>query len=133
MRVATNGCFDLFHAGHVHLLREAYNLSEFDGVYVFVNSDASTRMLKGPGRPVIPEGERCEILRACSYVRDVFLFDTENDLAKLYETIRPLYLVKDSFYRGKSITGQEHCVQVHYVDRVDVSTSDIIGRIRANP
>jgi len=130
----TNGCFDLFHAGHVALLQYAYDLSENSGVYVAVNSDRSVRELKGPGRPVYPERERCEILRACSYVREVFLFETEEELSDLYRRVQPHILVKGIEWEHKPITGRKWALDVSYAPRWEgISTSDIIGRIRANP
>ena len=58
--VMTNGCFDLLHPGHVALLEAARR--EGDRLVVALNSDASVRGLKGEGRPVLPEGERAELL-----------------------------------------------------------------------
>ncbi|MDP8948920.1 MAG: PfkB family carbohydrate kinase, partial [Actinomycetota bacterium] len=60
--VFTNGCFDLLHPGHLSLLREARKLG--DVLVVGVNSDASARRVKGPGRPVMPEEDRVELLEA---------------------------------------------------------------------
>src|SRR5205085_10183969 len=60
--VWTNGCFDLLHVGHVRGLQEARGLG--DVLVVGVNSDASVRRLKGPGRPIVPEAERAELLAA---------------------------------------------------------------------
>src|SRR2546428_7492032 len=60
--VFTNGCFDLLHLGHVRYLQEARGLGDF--LILGLNSDKSTRLLKGPGRPLEPEYERAEILAA---------------------------------------------------------------------
>lgn len=60
--VFTNGCFDLLHGGHIHLFREAKKLG--DVLIVALNTDASVRGLKGPGRPVFPLKERLEVLAA---------------------------------------------------------------------
>src|SRR6266487_2959120 len=64
--VFTNGCFDLLHLGHVRYLQEARNLGDF--LILGLNSDESTRMLKGPGRPLVPEKERAEILAALTCI-----------------------------------------------------------------
>ena len=60
--VFTNGCFDLLHFGHLRYLQEARTLGDF--LILGLNSDTSTRLLKGPGRPLAPETERAEILAA---------------------------------------------------------------------
>jgi rfaE bifunctional protein nucleotidyltransferase chain/domain len=71
--VWTNGCFDLLHVGHVRSLREARGLG--DVLVVGVNSDGSVRQLKGPGRPIIPDVERAEVLAALECVDRVLIFD----------------------------------------------------------
>jgi rfaE bifunctional protein nucleotidyltransferase chain/domain len=71
--VWTNGCFDLFHLGHLHSLRSARALG--DVLVVGVNSDASVRRLKGPGRPIVPAAERAEIVAALACVDRVIVFD----------------------------------------------------------
>ena len=70
--VFTNGCFDLLHVGHVRYLQEARALG--DALVVGVNSDASVRRLKGPGRPLTPARERAEILAALACVDYVTVF-----------------------------------------------------------
>ena len=67
-----NGIFDLLHVGHIRYLKAAKQ--QADLLVVAVNSDASARSLKGPGRPVIPEAERCEILAALECVDYVTIF-----------------------------------------------------------
>src|SRR5437667_10359627 len=71
--VWTNGCFDLLHVGHVRNLQAAR--SRGDILVVGVNSDASVRQLKGPGRPLIPAAQRVEILAALEDVDYVVIFD----------------------------------------------------------
>ena len=61
--VFTNGCFDLIHIGHVRLLQKARKKG--DCLVVAVNSDGSVRQIKGPHRPVMPEGQRAEIVAWC--------------------------------------------------------------------
>src|SRR2546423_3018186 len=70
--VFTNGVFDLLHLGHVRYLREARELGDL--LVVAVNSDASTRRLKGPARPLIGEEERAETLAALAAVDYVTVF-----------------------------------------------------------
>src|SRR5690242_9909967 len=64
--VFTNGCFDLLHLGHVRYLQEARALGDF--LIVGLNGDESVRLLKGPGRPLMPENERAEILAALACI-----------------------------------------------------------------
>ena len=68
-----NGVFDLLHVGHVRYLEAAKLLA--DRLVVAVNSDASTRAYKGPGRPIIPEGERAELVRALRCTDLVLIFE----------------------------------------------------------
>src|ERR1044071_8141475 len=71
--VFTNGCFDLLHAGHVRYLKEARALG--DALVVALNSDRSVHALKGPGRPILSERERAEVLAGLESVDYVIVFD----------------------------------------------------------
>ena len=82
--VWTNGCFDLLHVGHVRGFQEARGLGDL--LVVGVNSDASVRKLKGPGRPIVPEGERAEVLAALGCIDHVLIFGQETPV----EVIRRL-------------------------------------------
>ncbi|MBB4917242.1 D-glycero-beta-D-manno-heptose 1-phosphate adenylyltransferase [Streptosporangium saharense] len=93
--VATGGCFDLLHAGHVSLLRRARALG--DALVVCVNSDASVRRLKGPDRPVISQQDRVEVLRALECVDAVVVFDDDTP-AEVIERLRPEVWVKGGDY-----------------------------------
>ena len=93
--VATGGCFDVLHAGHVELLRRARELG--DHLVVLLNDDASVRALKGKGRPVVPEHDRAEILSALEYVDTVVLFADPTPV-RLLERIRPDVWVKGGDY-----------------------------------
>ncbi len=102
--VFTNGCFDLLHAGHVRLLEAAR--SQGDLLVVGLNSDASVRRLKGPTRPVLPEDERAEALRALEAVDRVVLYEQDTPL----ETIRALVpdlLVKGADWAPGTIVGAD--------------------------
>lgn len=102
--VFTNGCFDLLHIGHVRYLERAGSLG--DVLVVGVNSDRSVRKLKGSGRPLMPEGERAEILAALSFVDYVTIFE-EDTPAELIEKIKPDVLVKGSDYGKREIVGRD--------------------------
>ncbi|MDQ3965688.1 MAG: D-glycero-beta-D-manno-heptose 1-phosphate adenylyltransferase [Actinomycetota bacterium] len=89
--VFTNGCFDLLHRGHLFLLQEARKLG--DVLVVGVNSDASARRVKGPGRPVTPEEDRVELLEALPCVDHVLVFDEDTPEA-LIRRVKPDLHVK---------------------------------------
>jgi rfaE bifunctional protein nucleotidyltransferase chain/domain len=93
--VATGGCFDLLHTGHVKLLRHARQLG--DALVVLINSDASARALKGPGRPVMAAADRARVLAALASVDAVGVFD-EPTPEHVLETIHPDVWVKGGDY-----------------------------------
>jgi rfaE bifunctional protein nucleotidyltransferase chain/domain/rfaE bifunctional protein kinase chain/domain len=93
--VATGGCFDLVHAGHVATLESARALG--DRLVVLVNSDASVRRLKGPGRPVVPAADRVRVLEALDCVDAAVVFDDDDPCAAL-ELLRPDVWVKGGDY-----------------------------------
>ncbi len=130
--VFTNGCFDLFHSGHLKTLREA---SQFGDVLVVgVNSDKSIRMIKGEGRPILQQSDRVEMISALSFVDHVVVFDEETPL-RLIEAIRPDYLVKGDDWEGREVVGGDIVTarggQVKFVKLVKgISTTDLIDKIR---
>lgn len=91
----TNGCFDLVHVGHIRYLRQARALG--DALAVAINSDSSTRILKGPSRPIVTEGERAELLAALESVDFVTIFD-EPTASETVEAVRPDIYVKGGDY-----------------------------------
>jgi D-beta-D-heptose 7-phosphate kinase / D-beta-D-heptose 1-phosphate adenosyltransferase len=93
--VATGGCFDLLHAGHLATLTAARELG--DCLVVCLNSDESVRRLKGPGRPLQPEQDRVRVLRALRVVDDVVVFD-EDTPEQVLRRIRPDIWVKGGDY-----------------------------------
>lgn len=98
--VATSGCFDLLHAGHVRMLRAARSLG--DRLVVCLNDDASVRRLKGSGRPIVPAEERAELLLALDCVDEVFSFSEDTPL-QLLQRIRPDIYTKGADYRLEDI------------------------------
>ncbi|MBW4720538.1 D-glycero-beta-D-manno-heptose 1-phosphate adenylyltransferase [Saccharothrix obliqua] len=98
--VATGGCFDLLHAGHVRTLEAARALG--DHLVVCLNSDDSVRRLKGPDRPVNGQGERAEVLRALGCVDEVVVFD-EDTPERVLAGLRPDVWVKGGDYRAESL------------------------------
>ncbi|WP_052423356.1 PfkB family carbohydrate kinase [Nonomuraea candida] len=102
--IATGGCFDLLHAGHVSLLRRARALG--DALVVCVNSDDSVRRLKGPSRPIVDVRDRVEVLRALGCVDAVLVFD-EDTPAGAIEQLRPDVWVKGGDYEGEVLPESE--------------------------
>jgi len=98
--VATGGCFDLLHAGHVETLRAARALG--DRLVVCLNSDASVRRLKGAGRPIVPEADRARVLLALECVDEVVLFD-EDTPVEVLRRIRPAIWTKGGDYAGAEL------------------------------
>jgi D-beta-D-heptose 7-phosphate kinase/D-beta-D-heptose 1-phosphate adenosyltransferase len=133
--VFTNGCFDVVHAGHVAYLREARTLG--DVLVVAVNSDEQVRRIKGPGRPIYPEGERLEVLSELQCVDYLTLFHepTAHDLLR---RIRPDLYVKGGDYRPEEINeyelvrelGVELRVLAH---RPGLSSTSVIERVWKAP
>jgi rfaE bifunctional protein nucleotidyltransferase chain/domain len=102
--VFTNGCFDLLHPGHIQCLEQARELG--DALIVGLNSDASVRQLKGPGRPLLPERERAEILAALECVDAVVIFDELTPQTVIAQLL-PDVLVKGGDWAGDRIVGRE--------------------------
>ncbi len=132
--VFTNGCFDLLHVGHMHLLREAKK--QGDVLVVGLNSDQSVKRLKGDSRPIVGEADRAEAIAALESVDYLVVFD-EPDPMELIRAIQPGVLVKGSDYSEadvvggdyvKSYGGQTRLIPV----RSGISTTNILERIRAN-
>ena len=131
--VFSNGCFDLLHAGHVSYLEQARNMG--DCLVVAVNSDASLRRLKGPGRPLNPLDRRMAVLAGLAAVDWVLPFDEDTPEA-LLRALRPEVLVKGGDYtRKEDIVGwrivEAYGGEVRIAERVgDASTSAMLDRIQ---
>jgi D-glycero-beta-D-manno-heptose 1-phosphate adenylyltransferase len=130
--VFTNGHFDLLHVGHVRYLQAARTLG--DCLIVGLNGDASTTALKGPGRPLVPQEERAELLAALACVDYVTIFD-ELTAERLVAALRPDIYVKGGDYaEGKPLP--EAAVVAAYGGRVELvdltngrSTTNLIHTI----
>ena len=98
--VLANGCFDLFHVGHVRYLQGAKALGDI--LVVGINSDRQTKQLKGKGRPFVPENERAEIVASLGCVDLVTIFD-EPTAEQLIRTIRPDIHAKGTDYTAETV------------------------------
>ena len=130
--VFTNGHFDLLHAGHLDYLEKARALG--DALFVGVNGDASTRRLKGQGRPLVPEGQRARLLAALEPVSAVTIFDADT-ADELITALQPEIYVKGGDYADKPLP--ERGTVEAYGGRVELieyaaghSTTQLINKIR---
>lgn len=129
--VFTNGCFDIVHVGHIHLLKQAKRMGT--KLIVGLNSDLSISRLKGPSRPLNNQADRLLVLNSIRYVDQVIIFDEDNPL-DLIRKINPNVLVKGSDYTKDNIIGAEFVISnggsVRTVDLIDnKSSSKIIKRL----
>ena len=128
--VFTNGCFDLIHVGHVRYLSEARKLGDI--LVIGLNSDRSVSRIK-PGRPVVSECDRAEVLSALEAVNYITLFD-EDTPYELISEIRPDVLVKGSDWKVEDIIGNDLVKEVRSIPFVKGhSTSDIIRKVKELP
>jgi D-beta-D-heptose 7-phosphate kinase/D-beta-D-heptose 1-phosphate adenosyltransferase len=130
--VFTNGCFDLLHPGHVRLLEAAR--AEGDLLVVGLNSDASVRGLKGEGRPILPQAERAEALRALEAVDRVLVYDEPTPL-QVIARLLPDVLVKGADWALDAVVGRAEVEAAGgRVVRVELepgqSTTGLVGKIR---
>jgi rfaE bifunctional protein nucleotidyltransferase chain/domain len=131
--VATGGCFDILHAGHVASLDAARRLG--DALVVLVNSDQSVRRLKGPDRPAVTAADRVRVLEALSSVDAVAVFD-EDDPRAVLDRVRPDVWAKGGDYGAEALPEADlvrgwggRVVLLPYVD--GRSTTSILQRSAA--
>jgi D-beta-D-heptose 7-phosphate kinase/D-beta-D-heptose 1-phosphate adenosyltransferase len=131
--VFTNGCFDLLHRGHVHLLRNAKALG--DVLVVAINSDQSVKLIKGPKRPILSENDRLQLIASMEMVNYVLLFDEPNP-CNIISILRPNILVKGGDWPADQVVGADivqasggKVVVVPYLK--GSSTTEIIAKIRS--
>ena len=131
--VFTNGCFDVLHRGHVHILRQAKAAGDL--LIVAINSDSSVKSIKGPTRPILPQTDRAELIAAMEMVDYVVVFD-EPDPYPLIAAIKPNVLAKGGDWSADKIVGADIVTrnggQVAVIPYLHgFSTTDIIERIRS--
>lgn len=133
--VSTNGVFDVLHVGHARYLQQARTYGDL--LVVGVNSDESTRRLKGELRPFVPEAERAELVAALGCVDYVVIF-TESTPEALLGVIRPDFHVKGGDYQVEQMP-ETAVVRAHGGQVVTVpfvaghSTTDLVERILSSP
>jgi rfaE bifunctional protein nucleotidyltransferase chain/domain len=129
--VFTNGCFDILHEGHRTYLAEAAKLGDF--LVVGLNSDASVRQLKGPGRPVRDEAHRAHLVAELPFVGGVTVFE-ELHVWQFVEQLRPHVYVKGGDYMLETVEENlrrvlvENKIEARFVGLVPgVSTTKILA------
>jgi D-glycero-beta-D-manno-heptose 1-phosphate adenylyltransferase len=130
--VFANGVFDLLHVGHVRYLEAAR--AEGDVLVVGINSDSSTRKLKGPGRPILTERARATLVAALKSVNYVIIFD-EPDVNSLLKELQPNVHAKGTDYTADTVPERELAallgIRVAIVgDPKQHSTRDLLARLR---
>ena len=128
--VATNGCFDILHVGHVRYLQKTKALADYS--IVMLNSDKSVKMIKGEDIPINNEQDRAELLSALSCVDYVVLFE-EKSPAALLEAIKPDIYTKGADYTLETLPEREivikNNIQVEFIDFVaGKSTTNVIKK-----
>jgi len=130
--VFANGVFDLLHVGHVRYLEAAR--AEGDLLVVGINSDSSTRKLKGPGRPILTERARATLVAALKSVNYVVIFD-ELDVNSLLKELQPDVHAKGTDYTPETVPEREFAallgIRVAIVgDPKQHSTRELLARLR---
>jgi rfaE bifunctional protein nucleotidyltransferase chain/domain len=132
--VLANGCFDVLHVGHVRYLAGAKALGDL--LVVGINSDRQVTALKGPGRPILPEEDRAELVAALEMVDVVTIFD-EPTVESLILAVRPDFHAKGTDYSEETVPERNvvrsYGGQVAIVgDTKDHSTSEMVSKL-TNP
>src|SRR6185369_552158 len=129
--VLANGCFDMLHVGHVRYLQGAKAIG--DVLVVAINSDASMRSIKDPGRPILNQAERVAIVSALRCVDYVIVFD-EPDVSRVLEVLQPAIHAKGTDYTEQTVPERAKVLAYGGAVRItgdpkNHSTRDIIERI----
>lgn len=130
--VATNGCFDILHVGHVRYLEKTKSFA--DVLIVLLNSDKSVKSIKGPARPINNENDRAEVLSALRVVDYVVLFD-EDSPRNLLDEMKPDVYTKGADYTMETLPEadimKKNGTRVEFIEFVEgKSTTNIINKMK---
>jgi D-beta-D-heptose 7-phosphate kinase/D-beta-D-heptose 1-phosphate adenosyltransferase len=125
-----NGTFDVLHAGHIKLFREARKLAGPGGkVVVGTDSDDRIRELKGPTRPINNLYDRIDFLRAIKYIDEVVAFSSADNLEAFIKRYSPDILLIGDDYMDKPIVGSQYAKEIVYFPRYGgLSSTNIVGK-----
>ncbi len=131
--VATNGCFDILHVGHIRYLQKTKSFA--DVLIVLLNSDKSVKNIKGQDRPINPENDRAELLCALSFVDYVAIFD-ESSPQDILDEIKPDVYTKGADYNMETLPEadiiKKNNTKVEFIDFVEgKSTTEIINKMKS--
>ena len=125
-KIWVNGCFDVLHVGHIRLFKYAKSIGNY--LRVGIDSDERVRLLKGKDRPYNNQNIRVEFFNAISYIDDVVVFGSEEELRYSIQMYSPEVIVVGSEYKFKDVIGKEYSKNVSFFERVEgYSTSFILG------
>ena len=129
--VATNGCFDILHVGHIRYLQKTKSFADY--LIVLLNSDKSVRSIKGEGRPINNENDRAEVLCALHCVDYVVMFD-EDSPRDLLDEIKPDVYTKGADYNMQTLPEADIMIKngtrVEFIEFVEgKSTTNVINKI----
>ena len=128
MRVWSNGCFDLFHYGHLKMLEFASEHG--DELFVGIDSDNKVKQSKGNHRPFVPQNQRAELIENIKFVDKVFVFDSQKELEDIIKNNDIDIIVIGNDYIDKHVVGEEHVKQVVFFPKLqNISTSSLEKRI----
>lgn len=125
--VFTNGCFDILHPGHIHLLNESKKLGH--KLIVGLNSDSSVKRLKGPDRPILSQDRRKKMLEALGIADEVVIFEDDTPTF-LIAGLKPDIITKGGDYKPEDVVGHDMAKVVIIPTLQDYSTTGVINEIR---
>lgn len=124
--VFTNGCFDILHPGHIHLLKESKKLG--NKLIVGLNSDESIRRIKGPSRPILPQDQRKKMIEALGIADEVIIFN-EDSPRQLMMKLKPDIITKGGDYKVRDVIGSDSFKTVIIPTLENYSTTGVINEI----
>jgi cytidyltransferase-like protein len=125
LKVWVNGTFDVFHPGHLALLKYAAKKGE---LHVGIDSDRRVQEKKGPDRPVFKESQRRELLESLKFVKKVYTFDSDEDLMAKIKESGAIIMVIGSDYEKKTIIGRDLFRGIIFFNRIqDISSTQILN------
>ncbi len=126
-KIWTNGCFDVLHIGHLKMLAFAKELGDY--LVVGIDSDERVAKLKGPNRPINNEKDRKEFLEAISFVDEVVIFSSKEELENLVQTLNIDTIVVGEEYKNGIVLGSDFA-SVNFFPRFgNHSTSKILAAV----